>query len=166
MDINHDLIFDKRISKTQLHVDLKHLPQTIFSALFSLDEAFVLLDANLTIAFINNKANEIIKTVSGTYFNTRESIVNIFQGEQQISFKNYLNQALSGNNVHYEVEVQKNGYSIWLDCLYKPLNSAQGIDGICAIFKDISLIKEKEENERKRKDIKEKTEISPSVSVC
>src|SRR5215207_8278423 len=136
MDMNFDLIFDRRISKNQLHVDLEHLPQTIFSALFSFDEAFVLLDANLTIAFINCKANELLKTVSGTYFNTRESILNLFQEEQQISFKNYLNQTFSGNNIHYEVQIQKDGYSIWLDCLYKPLNGAQGIDGICAIFKD------------------------------
>jgi len=155
MDMNYELIFDKKISKNQLHVDLERMPPTIFSALFSFDEAFVLLDANLTIGFINNKANEIIKKVSGTDFNTRESITNLFQGEQQISFKNYLSQTLNGDVVHYEVEIQKNGYSIWLDCLYKPLHSAQGIDGICAIFKDISLIKEKEENERRRKEIKE-----------
>jgi len=141
MDMNYELIFDKKISKNQLHVDLERMPPTIFSALFSFDEAFVLLDANLTIGFINNKANEIIKKVSGTDFNTRESITNLFQGEQQISFKNYLSQTLNGDVVHYEVEIQKNGYSIWLDCLYKPLHSAQGIDGICAIFKDISLIK-------------------------
>ena len=64
MEMEYDLV-DKRINGSQLQIDLQHLPQSIYSVLSSFDEAFVLLDANLIVAFANNKANEIIKNVSG-----------------------------------------------------------------------------------------------------
>ena len=48
--MEYDLV-DKRIKGSQLQIDLQHLPQSIYSALSSFDEAFVLLDANLIVAF-------------------------------------------------------------------------------------------------------------------
>jgi len=42
--MEYDLV-DKRIKGSQLQIDLQHLPQSIYSALSSFDEAFVLLDA-------------------------------------------------------------------------------------------------------------------------
>jgi hypothetical protein len=44
MEMEYDLV-DKRINGSQLQIDLQHLPQSIYSALSSFDEAFVLLDA-------------------------------------------------------------------------------------------------------------------------
>ena len=54
--MDQDIIFDKKINRDHLSSDLQHLPQSIYSALASFDEALLLLNEELTIVFLNTKA--------------------------------------------------------------------------------------------------------------
>jgi PAS domain S-box-containing protein len=150
--MNYDILFDKRLNKNHLQSDLGGLPATILSALSAFDEAFILLDTRFVIAFVNGRANEILKKISGYSFEVGESILNLLHHEQQLELKNHLDHALAGNNVRYELELTSNGGSFWLECTYKPLQTEYGINGVCVLLKDISIIKEAEESARKIKE--------------
>lgn len=152
--MKYDQIFAERADRNFLQTDLEHLPQSIYSALVSLNEAFILLDNNLIIAFVNAKADEIIKKVSGRYFKAGESMLNLFKKDPQVSFKNYLNEALSGNTLLYEVEI-KSDPSVWLEFTFNPLKGEHGITGVSILVKDTSLLKAAKESEKTRKEIEE-----------
>ena len=143
--MKNDLMVNKRIKASQLQIDLQHVPQSIYSAMSSFEEAFVLLDADLIIAFVNNKANEIIKDFSGNYCNPGDNMMDLFERRQQKSFRDSLDQALSGQNMHFKVEFQKNGYSTWLDCCCKPLEGENGTSGLCVSFKNQGFLNEDRE---------------------
>src|SRR5688500_10301513 len=83
-----DIVFQNRLNKNNLQSDLGGLPATILSALSAFDEAFILLDTRFVIAFVNGRANEILKKVSGYFFETGESILNLLPREQQLELKN------------------------------------------------------------------------------
>ena len=96
------------------------------------------------------------KKISGHYFEAGESILNLLHGGQHLALKKYLDQALAGNDVQYEMEFLKDGQQLWLECIYKPLQNEYGINGVCALFRDITFTKEAEQTKRKKKEAEEK----------
>jgi PAS domain S-box-containing protein len=149
--MNYDTIIDKKINQDSVQADLQQLPWSISSILSSVNEPLILLDAKLFIVFINGAANAVIKKISGIFFEPGESILNLLEGEQQINLKKHLEQALSGKYVQHQVKILNDNEWIWLECLFKPLNSGHSINGISVVLKDISPIKETDENERNKK---------------
>jgi PAS domain S-box-containing protein len=152
--MNYDIIIDKKINQNSLQADLQQLPTSIYSILTSVNEPLILLDAKLIIAFINESANAVIKKVSGIFFKPGENILDLLDGEEQINLKKHLEQALSGKYVQQQVKILNNNEWIWLECLFKPLNSGHGINGISAVLKNISSIKEDESERNKKKEEK------------
>ena len=152
--MNYDTIIDKKINQNSLQADLQQHSWSISSILSSVNEPLILLDAKLVIAFINGAANAVIKKISGIFFEPGESILNLLEGEQQINLKKHLDQALSGKYVQQQVKILNNNEWIWLECLFKPLNSGHNSNGISVVLKDISPIKETDENERNKKEEK------------
>jgi sensor histidine kinase regulating citrate/malate metabolism len=145
----NDILFDKRVNKNHLQMEL-HDPSCILSVLASFDEAILLLDNKLIISYVNNKANTIIKKITGKYFEAGESILDLLKETQQLGLQKNLNEVLSGKTIHCEIEIKKNDRSMWLECSYKPLQTEQGIIGVCALFKDVSRIKGLVEEESKK----------------
>jgi PAS domain S-box-containing protein len=154
--MNYDILFDKRLNQNHLQSEVQQIPATILSALSAFNEAAILLDTKFIVAFINEKANEMLKRISGYHFEPGESILNLLHNEQQVGLKNHLDRALAGTDVQYELELIRNGRPIWLECTYKPLRNEYGINGVCALFRDITFIKEAEETQQKRKEAEEK----------
>ena len=149
--MNFDIIFDKKAHNSYLQTDLQKLPTGIYSALTSLNEALLFLDKNLIIVFLNEKASEILKNIWGDFFEIGESILNLLHNGEQINLKKHLDEALTGKKVSCEFEIIHNGRPIWLEFSFTPLQYEQGIDGICVLFKDITLIKELKEKDSKVK---------------
>ena len=154
--MDQDIIFDKKINRDHLSSDLQHLPQSIYSALASFDEALLLLNEELTIVFLNTKAKEVVKKISEKFIDAGENILDVLKVRDRDNLKNYLDEVLVGRSIHYELEILKAGPSMWLECSYKPLKGEQGITGICVMLKDISVIKELEERENKRNSSEQK----------
>jgi PAS domain S-box-containing protein len=150
--MNYDIIIDKKINQNSLQADLQQLPTSIYSILTSVNEPLILLDAKLIIAFINEAANAVIKKVSGIFFNPGENILDLLEGEEQINLKKHLEQALSGKYVQQRIKILNNNEWIWLECLFKPLNSDHGINGISAVLKNISLVTDDESERNKKKE--------------
>jgi PAS domain S-box-containing protein len=149
--MNFDTIFDNKVYKSHLQTDLQKLSPGIYSALISLNEALLFLDNNLIIAFLNEKANEIIKKTCGKFFEIGESFLSLLQNEEQINLKKHLEEVLTGKKVQYELKIINDGQPLWLKYSFTPLQQAQDINGICVVLKDITLIKELDEKNRKRR---------------
>src|SRR5687768_1718875 len=102
-EMNYDILFDKRLNKNHLQSEVDQIPPTILSALSAFNEAVILLDTKLIVAFVNEKANEMLKIISGYCFEPGENILNLLHNEQQVDLKNHLDHALAGNDVQYEL---------------------------------------------------------------
>jgi PAS domain S-box-containing protein len=142
--MNYDLLFDKRLNKSRLQSGVPDFPTAVSSILSIINEPFILMDSVFTIAFINTGANEILKKISGQYVEVGQNILNLPHQELQAALKKYIDQALDGNDVQYEMELVKDGQCIFLECTCKPLRNEYGISGVCILFKDISPVKEVE----------------------
>jgi PAS domain S-box-containing protein len=149
--MNYDIIVDTKLNPNSLQADLQQLPGSIFSILNSVTEPLILLDTKFIIAFINEAANAIVKRISGNCFEPGESILNLLKGEQQTNLKKQLEQALRGKYVQHQVKILNNNGGTYLECLYKPLDSGYGINGISTFFKEANPIKDTEEKGRKKK---------------
>ena len=146
--MNYDIIIDKKINQNSFQADLQQFPWSISAILNSVNEPLILLDEKLFIAFINEAANDIIKKISGVFFETGESILNFLEGEQQINLKKNLEQSLTGKHVQQQVKFLNDNEWMCLECLFKPLNSGHNINGISVVLKNIGPIKETNESER------------------
>jgi PAS domain S-box-containing protein len=73
------------------------------------------------------------------------------QNEEQINLKKHLEEVLTGKKVQYELKIINDGQPVWLKYSFTPLQQAQDINGICVVLKDITLIKELDEKNRKRR---------------
>ena len=156
IEMNFDIILDKQINKNSLKEDFEQLPQSIYAALTSFSEPFLFLETNLTIIFINARANEIIKLISGNYAKPGDNILNFVKIQHQNTLNIFFKKIVTGKSVHHEIEVPTANSSIWLDCNCKPVFNGQSISGVSAIIKDITHEKKLDASEIKRKEAEEK----------
>ena len=134
--------------------------QNLYAAFISLDEAFFILDQDLKIVFINDKAKEFGHMVYDRWFEEGTLLLDLLPLERKQAVKNYFLQVLAGNATTYEIEVRHGEVSTWLQCSYKPVQTDYGITGVSALIKDITLLKELEKAENRRRTAERKHQES------
>ena len=154
--MNQDTLFDKKINPHHLLADLQHLPSSIYSVLTSINDPLLLLDNDLTILFLNTRAKEIVRKISGNSISPGTFLPDVFPAVYASKLKVCLQEALAGKNVNREIEIAKGSFSIFLECSCKPLKAEQVIIGVCLIFKDITLVRQLEEKERTQNLVEDK----------
>ena len=148
--MNFDTIFDQRVNNS-LQADIEKLPPVIYSVLTSLNEPVILLNNEFSIVFFNVKAQDIIQKISGQLCVIGQDISSLLQAKEELNIKSYLQEAIIGKEIHQQFTFTHNRRTTWLECNFKPIKAEESIVGICVMFKDITVLKELKEEEKKRK---------------
>ncbi|HEU4470054.1 MAG TPA: PAS domain-containing protein [Flavisolibacter sp.] len=126
------------------------------SVLPLIKEAIVILDRDARVVYVNEKANNIIHKLYSFHCRQGRSIFEVVPAERMEPLREVLSRCFSGEEVDYDIQVSRKAASYWINCRYTPIFENEQILGVSLVIEDVTLKRELEKEEQKRRDAEEK----------
>jgi PAS domain S-box-containing protein len=118
---------------------IREADQKIRAMLSSSNEGFYMIAPDYAVIMINEAGKQIVKRICGNECNEGDSMMDVLQPERKEKFRDYVERALSGNEVEADVYCNDAEGELWIHNTYFPVrNEANEVIAVCIAGKNIT----------------------------
>ncbi|HEU0111217.1 MAG TPA: PAS domain-containing sensor histidine kinase [Flavisolibacter sp.] len=135
----------KTIGYVGVHRDITELNETktelstFLSIISSVDDIFFVINKDLQLVHIDEKANKKIKETYGFTYKSGDNVISKLPQHRKEQIRECFQTALSGQKCTYQLEIKVKNKNIWIQASYFPVKNSEGfITHACCLVRDIT----------------------------